>query len=241
MKTSESNKVSPPYVPWETFKTFLKTIKDSAVPDRIDSSMMPPAMSGFSKAGVTTALRFFSLIGSDGQTKTSLNEIVDALESREWPEKVKKILVPAYSDIIGDLKVDVATRKQLDEKFKDAASQAMKDKVIRFYIPMLQDAGETISPYLMQRQSRPRKSGLRKTKERQKNDTTQENGGSSSTKHPPTSKDPEGLFDLPMMGITPDSFIRVPKNITPDQVNVVKAAADYLAVIAKQNEARAGK
>lgn len=234
MKNNESGNISPPYIPWETLKTFLRTLKESAVPNRIDSSMMPTTMSGFNKAGVTTALKFFSLIDSDGDAKSTLKEVVDAIETKEWPSVVKNILIPAYDDIVGDLKVDTTTRKQLEERFGEA-SQAMKERFIRFYIPLLQDAGETVSPYLMQRQSGPRKSGPRKTIRRRR-ETSQDDDRSGSTRQTPASKTPDDMFEqIFPIGMDNKSFIRVPRNIDNNQFELVKAAINVIEIMAKQN------
>lgn len=233
MKHNDSSKISPPYIPWETFKNFLRTLKESATPSRIDYSMMPSTMSGFYKAGVTTALRFFSLIDSEGETTNELDELAKACETEKWPEAVKKILVSAYSNIIGDLQLGSATRKQLEEKF-EGASATMKDRFIRFYIPLLQDAGEQVSPYLTARQNKPRRSGPRKTTRRKKHKPKQ-NGGQPSEPYQPDST-PEGMFDQPIPISDSNCFIRVPMNITTEQVALVKAAVDFIEAIAKQRK-----
>lgn len=236
MKQNDSSKVSPPYIGWETLKTYLRTLKDSAVPNRIDASMMPSTMSGFSKAGVTSTLKFFSLIDSNSKTTNNLKEIVDACDTDKWTDAVKNILVPAYADIIGDLKLNSAIRKELDEKFGDATS-AMKGRFIRFYLPMMQDTGEQISPYLTARQNKPRKRSPRKTT-RKKRDTAQQDINRRNESRPPSQDStPKDMFDQPIpIGADNKSFIRVPRNITNGQFELVKAAVNVIEQMANQNK-----
>ena len=236
MKQNDSNKVSPPYIAWEALKTYLRTLKDSAVPNRIDASMMPSTMSGFSKAGVASALKFFSLIDSNSKTTSNLKDIVDACDTEKWSETVKRILVPAYAGIIGGLKLNSAIRKELDEKFGDATA-AMKGRLIRFYLPMMQDAGEQISPYLTARQNKPRKSYSKKTKKTKKRSTTQDNNSNGSTFRPPANSTPAGMFDqIIPIGADNKSFIRVPRKINSSQFELVKAAVNVIEIMAKQNK-----
>ncbi len=236
MENNESNKISPPYISWDTLKNFLRTLKDSAVPSRIDSSMMPSTMSGFNKAGVTSALRFFSLIDSNGEAADYLKEIVEACDTKDWSDAAKKILVPAYRNIIGDLKLNTATRKQLEEKFGEASS-TMKDRFIRFYIPMLQDVDIEVSPYLTARQNKPRKSGLKKTVKKKKYRTAQGERSFVEPDQPTLNVAPEGMFDQPIPIVSDNScYIRIPRNITVSQVALVKAAVAFIEAMAQQNK-----
>jgi hypothetical protein len=236
MENNESSKISPPYIAWETFKSFLKTLKDSVVPNRIDYSMMPSTMSGFNKAGIMTALRFFSLIDSNDNTTEKLTELVDAYESAKWAEMVKTTLVPAYRNIIGGLKLNAATKKELDEKFGDASS-TMKDRFIRFYILMLKESGIEVSQYLTAKQNKPRKSGPRKSKQKKTCRMTPNEKPINEFAQPILGSTPEGMFDQPIP-IASDSryHIRVPKNITISQFELVKAAVGVVETLAKQNE-----
>lgn len=233
MKQTDSSKVSPPYIAYETLKTYLRTLKESAVPNRIEASMMPPAMSGFGKAGVASALKFFSLIDSNSKTTSNLKEIVGACDTDKWADAVKKILIPAYADIIGDLKLESAIRKELDEKFGDATA-AMKSRFIRFYLPMMQDAGEKISPYLTARQNKPRKSGPRKTTKKKKRIIKHDDESSEEVGQ----RIPKDMFkQLIPIGDKDNSFICVPRSITTEQCKLVQAAVNVIEAMAKQNEA----
>lgn len=238
MKRNDSSKVSPPYITWDTLKTYLRTLKDSAVPNRIEASMMPPTMSGFSKAGVASALKFFSLIDSNSIAASSLKEIVDACDTDKWSEAVKKILVPAYANIIGDLKLNTAIRKELEEKFGDATA-AMKGRLIRFYLPMMQDTDEQISPYLTARQNKPRKKSSRKTTKKKKRNTKQDSEIPDEVHQQPRDSTPEGMFDQPItIWGKAKSFIRVPININSDQFELVSVAVKVIEAMAKQNNGK---
>lgn len=237
MKQNDSNKISPPYIAYEALKNYLRTLKDSAVPNRIEASMMPPTMSGFSKAGITSTLKFFSLTDSNGETTSDLKEIVDACDTEKWSDAVQKILVPAYDDIIGDLEIKAAIRTQLEEKFGDATN-AMKDRFIRFLLPLMKDAGKEISSYLTQRQSKPRKRKSKKTAKKKQSKPQQSSDGQDQ--YPPQYQDetPDGMFDqlIPIAGVKKKCFVRVPQNITQKQFEMVKAAVAFIEAMTKQNE-----
>ena len=102
---------------------------------------------------------------------------------------------------------------------------------------MLQDAGETVSPYLMQRQSKPRRSGPRKTVKRKKHRTAQAEGQYDESGQFALNGTPEGMFDQPIP-IASDNryYIRVPKNITTDQFKLVKVAVGVIEEMANQNK-----
>ncbi|MGA2678326.1 MAG: hypothetical protein ABSF37_03375 [Sedimentisphaerales bacterium] len=234
MELKELSKISPPYIPWETLKNFLKILKESATPNRIDSSMMPSSMSGFSKAGVMSALKFFSLIDSSGGTTKNLKQIADAMDTDGWAEAIKRILMPAYANIIGDLKLDTATRNELNEKFGETSLE-MKDRFIRFYIPMLQDAGEKISPYLTLRQNRQSKGGPKKIAKKQSKEPLTSGAGEGGQSQ--QEETPSGFYDQPIP-ITSDTpcYIRVPRNITTDQMGLVDAAVAFIKAMASHNK-----
>ena len=206
---NEQSRNSPPYIPWETLKGFLKAIKDSTVPNRMDTSMMPSSMSGFSKAGVTSTLKFFSLIDSDGTTTKELKTLVDALDTNHWSDIIKSILVPAYTNIIGDLRLDKATKRELEEKFGNSSSE-MKDRFIRFYIPMMKDAGQEISPYITVRQNKPRKSGTKKSAKKLQ-ETPRNEDRPIHIRHS-ASTIPEGMIALPLF--PPPRQALIPSDIT---------------------------
>lgn len=106
----------------------------------------------------------------------------------------------------------------------------MRDKCIRFFLTANKEAGIEYSPHLKIRQRYKKRSTTSTTK-----------GGVSNKENKPKDdalkdkRTPPDMFDLPIP-IGMGSFIRVPKNITLNQVPMVNAAVGYIEAMAKQNE-----
>jgi len=190
-------------------------------------------MSGGAKYAMTSALKSLGLIDEQSNTTPKLREIVAAYNSKDWPNIVKKYILSIYSDIAETFELKSATRKQVEEMFKDATPQ-MKDKYMRFFLSANKDAGVEYSPHLKIRRRLPKK----------RSDTATQKSkalgfGKERTKPqgetPKHEKTPPDMFDLPIP-IALGSFIRVPINTTVNQVAVVRAAVDYIEAMAKQNE-----
>jgi len=57
----------PPYVPFKTFVTFIKKLKDTTVPERIDSSVLR-SYSGGMAGQLTAALKYLKLTEDNSKT-----------------------------------------------------------------------------------------------------------------------------------------------------------------------------
>lgn len=147
----------PPYVPFKTFVSFIKKLKDTTVPERIDSSVLR-SYSGGIAGQLTAALKYLHLIGEDGKTDDALNSIVTEYETNEWPDSLKNLVVnDGYNDLIGGLNVQIATRAQLEEKFRTAGADGeVLRKCVAFYIAAALAAGIKLSPHILERKKRGR-------------------------------------------------------------------------------------
>jgi len=219
-----------PYVSYPTFKTFVGHLHDTVVTDQIDNTMMPQKMSGGARSAVTSALKSLNLIDDYNNTTTELKELVAAYGSKEWPEKIKEFILSVYSGTAKGIDLKSTTRKQMEGMF-EGASQQMKDKYLRFFLSANKDAGIEYSPHLKIRRRQPKK----------RVDTSGQKGGTSAQrktkppKEPPKDAEtPPNMFDLPIP-IAAGSFIRVPSNITVNQVPLVQAAVAFIETMAKQN------
>ena len=154
--SSTTEKQVPPYLPWDTFKTFITHLKATAVPSRIDKSVMPEDMPRLVRGQVQSCLRFLGLVGASGETNDLLKKLVDSCDRDTWKTAVREAVVNAYATLIGDLNIDDATQHQLDEKFKavDVDGQMLL-KCVRFYLAAMKDAGMNFSPHLNARRNSP--------------------------------------------------------------------------------------
>jgi hypothetical protein len=141
---AEGRSPIPPYVAYKTFKSFLEGLKVS-IPSRIDRSVMG-SYSGAVQAQLLQSLKFFGLIGTNGHPKERLQQLVHS----EGPgrEKLLNELVRAgYPQLFtGDFDLMKATSGQLAEQF--GASGETVRKCIAFLLPLLKDAGVSISPHI---------------------------------------------------------------------------------------------
>lgn len=220
-----------PYVPFQTFEAFIKHLHETVVTDQIDNSMMPNSFSGNSRTGVTSALKALKLIDANNNTSQKLKNLADAYQSDKWAAKLKEYVLSVYTNIPDDVDLKSVTRKQLEDMFPDVSPQ-MRDKSIRFFLVAHQEAGVEYSPHLKKRKRYTKKRSEIRTRKCAK----PKNENNKPPAAPPKAdKTPSDMFDLPIP-IAQGSFIRVPRNITVNQVALVTAAVGYLKAMAEQNK-----
>lgn len=140
-------RLTPPYLPFKTFIGFLDALKETAVPQRIDPSVMGK-YSGTMKTQLRTALRFFSYIDDNGIVDPSLRKLVSLRGTSDWKNAFSGELFSAYSDIVGDLDLDRGTLQQLKEQFKKSGVEgSVLIKGVRFYLAALEESGAKYSPH----------------------------------------------------------------------------------------------
>jgi len=148
-------RIAPPYLPFATFRSFIENLNNTALPPRIDNSIMP-TFSGGLKVQMRAALRFLGLIGGDGAVTPALAELVRTYGTPEWKEAVAEFVTTKYVDVVGDLDIDKATYQQLREQFQSVSGleSSALDKAVRFYLAALDEAGLTYSPFFKTRGAR---------------------------------------------------------------------------------------
>lgn len=231
---SENKQPIFPYVSYPAFKAFIAHLHDTVVTDQIDNTMMPPKMSGGVRSAVTSTLKSLNLIDDQSNTAPELKELVVAYNNKEWPDKIKELILSVYSGTAKGIDLKSATRKQIEGMFEGASPQ-MKDKYIRFYLSANKDAGVEYSPHLKIRRRLPKR----------RTDTTAQKIKTPAQKKPKphdeeTPKNdvtPPDMYDQPIPIVSDNScYIRIPRNITKNQVVLVKAAVAFIEAIANQNE-----
>ncbi len=228
-------KITPAYLAYETLRNFIESLHATAVPDHIGKGLMPN-LSGGSQSHLLLALKFLKLIGSDGATTNELRELVRAFGGEKWPAAIGKVLMDAYKPILGGLNIASTSDEQLYKAFKERTplDDSVLERAVRFFIRAMRDAKIPLSPHLGKRKPRrTNKAGSAKppkAKESRNGSGDTGNGAVAST-----TLVPEGMIEIPIpIGNSP-SFIRVPKGITMSQFPMVKAIADLIEALAKQN------
>jgi hypothetical protein len=232
---TETKQPNFPYVSYPTFKTFISHLHDTVVTDQIDNTMMPAKLSGSARAAITSALKSLGLIDDHGNTNNGLKDLVSAYNTKEWPKAVKDWILSVYGNIIKNIDLNSATRKQIEDLFEDASPQ-MKDKYIRFFLSANKDADIDYSPHL---KIRRRGTGTRKRSSTpvSKKPKSSKATNAPSDETPESDFKPEGCYDqpIPIESAYP-CYVRVPRNITPDQIGMVEAAVAFIKAMAEQNK-----
>lgn len=153
MAQDDSATLTAPYLPWSTFTGFVSELKQKgAMPDRIDASLLT-TKSGGVQAQLRGALRFLGLVTGSGanlDVTQSLRDLVAASGTAEWKQALQLLLKNAYGKISGEIDVTRATQKQLEEAFSKhggVTGASPIEKAARFYLAMMKEAGETLSPH----------------------------------------------------------------------------------------------
>lgn len=142
--TAEVKQVIPPYVAWKTFKTFLEGLK-VAIPSRIDRSVMS-SYSGAVQAQLLQALKFFDLIGQNGHPKERLHQLVHS-EGPGREKLLKEMVHTHYAQLFAsDFDLMKATSSQLAEQLGGSGETVRK--CIAFLLPLLKEAGVSLSPHI---------------------------------------------------------------------------------------------
>jgi len=144
---------TPPYPPWATFRGFFTTLKSTAIPPQIDSSVMSK-MSGSAQQQVRAALAFFGLIDTAGNVQPAMKDLVHLSDDPiAWKVEWEQVFFPAYSQIINGLDIDIATLKQLADRFREhgGVSGSVLRKSLRFYLDALTATGCSFSPHFKTR------------------------------------------------------------------------------------------
>jgi hypothetical protein len=152
MAKVEARRALPPYIPFKTFQGFIEKLKDTAVPERVDTSLLK-SYSGSIGRQIVAALKFLKLLDDNNFATQELPRIVKAYGTPEWQDTFADILGMSYSEVLSDLNLDVATFGQLQDRFKAwGAEGQVLQKCISFYLAATINVGWTISPHVANRE-----------------------------------------------------------------------------------------
>ena len=145
----QNGKKTPPYIPYATFDNFINGLGESAVPDKIDSSLMRN-LSGSARSGLMVALRYLNLIDEDGNTIGPLEKLAKS-QGAQRGEILSVVLAAAYSFLgSGDLDLTRATPAQLAEAIgAEGATGGTRDKAVGFFLKAAETAGIPLSPHIL--------------------------------------------------------------------------------------------
>jgi hypothetical protein len=231
MDTTE--RTSPPYVAYQTFKNFLETLKASGLPSRIDKSVMT-TLSGGTQSQLIVALRWLGLIGGPNDVPSpDFPPLVDAATTDKWADNLAQLIKSTYADVLDELDLTSATPSQVHEEFKKTgADGATATKAVRFFLHAVKDAKIDHSSRLLQRKPRgPRRNGGgRQRSERAAVDSVR------TPAPPPTRDADEQMIEFPIYfrGKSTGLLI-VPESVTPEDCAMLGLAVKMVETYAAQN------
>ena len=170
-KNETTRKPLPPYISFKTLLGFMDKMKDTAVPERIDGSVLKN-YGGSTAAQLTAALRFMGFIEENGNTTELLSGLVNAYKTDIWAEEIAQVMREAYAPIIKDLKLETATPAMLNERFRDfGADGEVLEKCVRFFEFGMIEGGVKLSPHIL---NKPRAKPERKPKPKKTSQRTED-------------------------------------------------------------------
>jgi hypothetical protein len=179
MPKAEERQPLPPYIPFKTLQGFIQKLKDTAIPERVDSSLLR-SYSGSMARQLVAALKFLRLLDGNNYATENLRNTVKAYSTPEWGEIFGQIFAEAYGELIGELNLEIATSGQLADRFKAwGAEGQVLQKCIAFYLAATANVGWTISPHITSKERVRAERGNRpraKKAAQANNDTSEETG-----------------------------------------------------------------
>ncbi len=150
-KAPESQKPLPPYLSFKTLQGFVQRLHDTAVPERVDSSVLQNYAGSVARK-LVAALRFLGLTEDGGRTTEKLDRLVKAYGTPEWAVALSEVIAGAYRPVVGELNLQTATPALVNERFRAwGAEGTALPACVAFYIAAVKSAGVPISPHIVAR------------------------------------------------------------------------------------------
>ena len=216
MPKEDERRPLPPYIPFKTFQGFIQKLKDTVIPERVDSTLLR-SYSGSVGRQITAALKFLGMVDGNNYTTDKLKAAVKVYGNPQWGEEFSQIVVDAYSDLIGDLNLDVATYGQLADRFRAwGAEGQVLQKCIAFYLAATRNIGWTLSPHITSRE-RPKTERGSRTRARR---TAEPNGKYSTDEIPLAAAAGSVRFSFPIPEKATASLI-LPSDLVTDDWEMI--------------------
>lgn len=156
MTTDSLRKRLPPYVSYRTFRNFVDGLQQG-IPARIDRSYWGDRLSGSTGSQLLVALRFLSLVDSNGVPTNRLKQLVPARDVQRT-EILRQMATEAFAFLLhGSLDPQTATYAQIEELMHNTyqVTPDVSRKCIKFFVELTSDAEIPLSPFII-RKSRVR-------------------------------------------------------------------------------------
>jgi hypothetical protein len=148
----------PPYIAFQSLKTFVQNLKPHKLPGRIDRSLLQN-FAGTVQGQLITTLRFFALIDAKGIPNERLETLVQAYDTDQWPTALAGLLLEKYSAVF-EIGLATASPGQFNERFRSAfgGAENVQRKSMTFFLNAARDAQIEISEHIT-KNKKPRSAG----------------------------------------------------------------------------------
>ncbi|MGO8053514.1 DUF5343 domain-containing protein [Rhizobium leguminosarum] len=145
----------PPYIAFQTLKTFLDELQKHGTPNRIDRSVLT-RFSGSVGSQLLGALKFLQLISEEARPTSWLEELLAAYGTDQWPVRLSKLLHDSYAPVFR-VNLQSATPSEFNEAFRQAypAKENVLRKCTAFFLNAVRESGTDVSARIM-KNSKPR-------------------------------------------------------------------------------------
>lgn len=146
---NHSAKRTPPYLSYRTLRNFLDSLRETALPSRIDRSIMA-SKSGSSQVLLLSALKYLKLVTDNGLPTPDLQRLV-SVEANERQKVWGSIIRKAYAELFeSNIDLERTTTQELSEAFvrEGVLSPDTVKKCVTFFSLAAKDAGLKLSPHI---------------------------------------------------------------------------------------------
>jgi hypothetical protein len=150
---------APPYIAFQTLKTFVGNLKPHKLPNRIDRSLLGN-FSGGVQGQLITALRFLGLIDAKGYPQAEkLEPLVQAFGTDQWSAELERLLRDSFAPMF-DIDLAAASPAQFNEHWRGSfeGGEQVQRKAITFFLNAARETDIEISPHIL-RDRKPRSGG----------------------------------------------------------------------------------
>lgn len=223
-----AKKMSPPYATFGSFISFLNNLRETTMPQRIDSSVFGKA-SGSIKYSILAALKSLKLTDDAGKPTQALVELVNSSDEDRKP-LLRKILQEGYPTLFdGQIDLSSVTAGQFDEHIREEydLKGSTIDKIATFFIAAASAADIPISPHLKARRAAsPSTASKKSSKQRKKKEDEESSQGNFPQNFQPLLNDNKKVSELLLEHFDPNEM-------TDEQQSAVWILLKYFKTVGK--------
>lgn len=221
MAAEDKKTEAPPYPSYATFFNFIKGLRETGVPSRIDKGVLSK-LSGSVQSALLSGLKWLDLIDEAAVPTAKLEALVSA-DEKQYSQELRAVLEGAYGFLKdGSIDLRKGTGAQLEAKFREyGPTGSTVIKCMAFFIFAAKDAGIELGPYI----KAPKATSGSATRKRNKKAAAQPTPAQPEEEEAEEEEEARGIpsrldgfvrIAVPLHGM-PDGAVFLPDDMTPAQ------------------------